>query len=306
LTAFWHFLHKPLIALMLTSPCAGTGASSYNLVPNQEATQAGISTRAAGEAALIPVGAATAAAASTARATGNQGSNTGSTHPVSASHVQSLAQSDGVITLGNPITVSGSGATVTGSTVNITAAGSYSISGNLSDGQIVVDTKDKDPVTLVLNGASITSSTSASIYVKDAEAVVIVLAEGSENYVADGTAYTGQGPETGEPDAAIFSKADLSIEGSGSLAVHANYNDAIASKDGLEITAGNITVDAPSDGIRGRDYFLVKGGGTEFARLKAPPSGTILSTSSTRSPVSVGSSTFWSARSSCGHPGHHR
>ncbi len=49
-------------------------------------------------------------------------------------------------------------------------------------------------------------------------------------------------------------KADLTIGGNGSLMAHANYNDAIASKDGLEITAGNITVNALSDGIRGRDY----------------------------------------------------
>jgi len=84
---------------------------------------------------------------------------------------------------GDSITFEGSGATVNGNIVTITSAGLYSISGTLNDGQIIVDTQDAETVALVLNGADITYSTSAPIYVSNAEKTVITLADGTENYV---------------------------------------------------------------------------------------------------------------------------
>ncbi len=158
---------------------------------------------------------------------------------------------------GNAITVDGQGAVVNDSRVTITAAGTYSISGTLANGQIVVDTADEDPVVLILNGVNITYATNAPIYVSNAEKVVITLAEGTDNVVTDGAFYTFADAETDEPNAAIFSHDDLTINGSGSLTVNANYNNGIASKDDLKITGGNITVNAVNDGIKGRDSIAV-------------------------------------------------
>jgi len=45
-----------------------------------------------------------------------------------------------------------------------------------------------------------------------------------------------------EPNAAIFSKGDLTIYGNGSLAVNANTNDGIASKDGLIVAGGTARI----------------------------------------------------------------
>ena len=160
---------------------------------------------------------------------------------------------------GDSITFEGSGATVNGNTITITSAGMYSISGTLNDGQIIVDTEDKEKVVLVLNGADITCSTSAPIYVNNAEKTVITLADGTENYVTDGSSYIFEDAED-EPNAAIFSKDDLTINGNGSLTVNANYNNGIASKDDLKITGGSITVNAVNDGIKGRDSIAVKDG----------------------------------------------
>jgi hypothetical protein len=161
---------------------------------------------------------------------------------------------------GDAITSDGEGATVDGSVVTITAAGKYSISGLLHDGQIVVDTQDEETVYLILNGVDITCSTSAPIYVRNAEKTVITLADGAENTVTDGVSYVFEDTESDEPNAAVFSRDDLTINGGGSLTVNANYNNAIASKDDLKITGGTITVNAVNDGIKGRDSIAVLDG----------------------------------------------
>jgi hypothetical protein len=148
---------------------------------------------------------------------------------------------------------------VAGSKATITAAGSYTIQGALTDGQIVVNTKDKLPVRLILNSVTLSNSSGAPIYVVEAKEVVIVLADNSKNVISDGATYALASPD-GEPNAAIFSTADLTISGNGSLTVAGNYNDGIASKDGLVIAGGAITVTAADDGIRGKDYLVVKGG----------------------------------------------
>lgn len=160
---------------------------------------------------------------------------------------------------GTTITVTGNGATVAGSVVTIDAAGTYSLSGTLTDGQVRVDTDDDGLVTLILNGVNLSSSTSAPIYVKEADTVAILLAEGTENVVSDAASYVYENAEDDEPNAAVFSDDDLTIYGSGSLNVTANYNDGITSKDTLTILSGNISVTAVDDGIRGKDYLVIDG-----------------------------------------------
>ena len=131
--------------------------------------------------------------------------------------------------------------------MTITAIGTYNISGTLNNGQIIVDTEDEGTVNLVLNGATINNSTSAPIYVRSADKTVITLADGTQNDVTDGAAYTYDDAEAEEPNAAIFSKDDLTINGGGALTVTANFNDGITSKDDLKITSGVITVNAVND-----------------------------------------------------------
>jgi hypothetical protein len=161
---------------------------------------------------------------------------------------------------GNSITIDGGGGVVDGSKIAITSAGTYGISGVLDDGQIIVKTEDKQIVKLILFGVDITCSTSAPIYVYKAKKTVITLADGTKNYVTDGASYVFADSTSDEPNAAVFSKDDLTINGNGSLTVNANYNNGITSKDELKITGGNIVVNAVNDGIRGRDFIAVKDG----------------------------------------------
>ena len=116
------------------------------------------------------------------------------------------------------------------SVVNINAAGEYVLSGTLTDGQIVVDVGDDEKVQLYLDNAEITNHSGSAILVQNAEKVVITLVAGTVNTIADGTNYTDL-DASGEPDAAIFSHDDLTINGDGSLTVQANYADGIASRD---------------------------------------------------------------------------
>jgi hypothetical protein len=144
------------------------------------------------------------------------------------------------------------GIRIAGTKLTITSAGTYSISGTLEDGQIVVDTNDEETVKLVLNGVDISSTTNAPIYVEDAEKTVIILADNTENYLTDNNGNENNGT--------LSSRDNLSICGNGSLTVDGNANDAIRSNDGLIIKSGNITVTSVDDGIRGKNYLVIKGG----------------------------------------------
>ncbi len=165
-----------------------------------------------------------------------------------------------VVLNGNSVTAGDSSVIINGSNATIKAAGNYNISGSLTNGQILVDTQEKDIVRLLLNGVNITCLSSAPIYVVNAKKVVLILVSQTKNYITDGTSYVYPSSDMDEPKAAIFSTADLSIAGSGSLIVHGNYRDGISSKDGLVIAGGSIDVNAIDDGIRGKDYVVVKDG----------------------------------------------
>jgi hypothetical protein len=164
------------------------------------------------------------------------------------------------IDLADPGAANSPGVVVAGTTVTMTAGGTYRLTGVLADGQVVVAARDAEPVQLILDGAGITSSTSAALYVKSAKSAAIVLADGSQSALVDGATRASATPGSDEPNAALYSAVDLTIGGTGALAVDARYNDGIASKDDLELTGGTITVTSVAEGIRGRDSLDINGG----------------------------------------------
>lgn len=144
--------------------------------------------------------------------------------------------------------------------ISITQSGTYVLSGTLPDGQIVVNISGEETVHLVLNGVNITCKDSAPIYVKEAKKVILTLVDGTANTVTDGASYTYDNAEKEEPNAAIFSKGDLTINGEGTLVVNANFNNGIGGKDKLKIISGTVTVNAANNGIKGKDCVAVKNG----------------------------------------------
>lgn len=160
---------------------------------------------------------------------------------------------------GQGATVSGEGAAVEGSTVIITAAGTYVVSGELTAGSLTVNAGDADKVQIVLSGASIRNEAGPALNIQQADKVFVTLAAGSQNTLADGASYMlAEGED--EPNAALYSKADLTINGTGALTVEGNYRHGVNSKDDLVVTGGTLTVTAKEDGLRGKDCVKVADG----------------------------------------------
>lgn len=170
------------------------------------------------------------------------------------------AASASTITLadGASKTTAASGVTIAGNVITISAPGTYVISGTLSNGQVVVNSSADGTVRLVLSNASITHTAGSAVVITDADEAVVVLAEGTTNSITDGKGYDTTGNDA--PNAALFSMADLTIGGTGTLTVTGNTGDGIASKDGLVILNGTVTVTAVDDAIRGKDYLIIENG----------------------------------------------
>jgi hypothetical protein len=183
-----------------------------------------------------------------------------SDHEIAADYTWDSALEIPITLNGTTITESTDSASVSGSTLTISSGGTYRIKGTLTNGQIHVNASNNGTVRLILDGVTLTNSSTSPLYIEKAAKTVLVLADNSQNFLTDASSYVFPSADEDEPNAAVFSKDNLTISGNGSLTVKGNYNDAIASKDGLVIKSGTITVTAVDDGIRGKDYLAMKGG----------------------------------------------
>lgn len=165
-----------------------------------------------------------------------------------------------MVTLADGASTAGGAASVSGNDIVITDEGTYLFTGKLTDGQIRVEAGDSDKVQLVLSGVDITCSGSAAICVLSANKVFVTLAEGTENTLRS----TGEFKESSyNVDGAIFSKADIAFNGSGSLEVSCETGHGIVGKDDLKITGGSYTVTSAKQGISGNDSIRIAGGCVE-------------------------------------------
>lgn len=146
---------------------------------------------------------------------------------------------------------------ISGTTVTITEEATYLISGTLDDGQIIVNAPDSAKLQLVLDNASVNCETSAPLYVLEADKVFVTLAEGTENTLSNGGTFTAI--DDNNIDSVIFSKQDLTLNGSGSLTVTSPAGHGIVSKDDLVITGGNYTIESASHGIQANDSVRITG-----------------------------------------------
>lgn len=170
--------------------------------------------------------------------------------------VLDLTEATTITLSGSSASIEGDGAEAEGGAITITAAGIYAVSGTLEDGRIIVNAPGAD-VTVALNSADITCSYGSPLYIYKAGTATVHLMEGTANLLADGELYSFtdeySSEEDEEPNACLYSKADLVIEGTGSLIVKANHNNGITSKDTLQIYDGNLSVTAANHGINGKD-----------------------------------------------------
>lgn len=165
----------------------------------------------------------------------------------------------GISFLGDEIKLSSSsGVTAKNGVVTITETGTYRVGGSASSGQIVVDADKDAEVILILDNLNLTCENSSAVYVEKAKNTIIRLEDDTENVLTDGDKYSGQVEE--EPDACIFSKDDLQLDGKGILTVNGNYAKGIHGKDTLVLTADNLVVNAKTDGISGKDRLTLQSG----------------------------------------------
>ncbi len=146
---------------------------------------------------------------------------------------------------------------ISGTTVTITEEATYIISGTLENGMIIVNAPDTAKLQLVFNGVSINSETSAPLYILEADKVFVTLADGTENVLTNGGTFTVI--DDNNIDSVIFSKQDLTLNGSGSLTVTSPAGHGIVSKDDLVITGGSYTVTSASHGLDANDSVRITG-----------------------------------------------
>ena len=151
-----------------------------------------------------------------------------------------------------------SGVTIDGTVVTINKEGVYVLSGTLSEGQIIVDTGDTDKVQLVLKNVDITCKSSATIYVKNADKVFITTAKDSENTLKT----TGEfvNIDDNNIDGVIFAKADITLNGAGTLNIDCSSAHGIVCKDDLKLTSGTYNIDAAAHALSGKDSVRIAGG----------------------------------------------
>lgn len=157
----------------------------------------------------------------------------------------------------------GSTITQNDSVYTITHAGEYTVTGLLSEGQIVVNADDNAEISIILNGTSITCSNGSPIYIKNADNVKIKSEENTYNCIVDARteAYDNSDNSSSENgNAAIYAACDLKLVGKGALSVTGNYNNGILSKDDISIKNVTIKVNAVNNAIKGNDEVAIESG----------------------------------------------
>lgn len=147
--------------------------------------------------------------------------------------------------------ISGDGAVIESNTVKITSEGTYILSGQGNNIQVVVEASDTAKVQIVLDNVTI-SNTDSAIYVKQADKVFLTLKEGSSNTIKDSSSNS-----TENGSAAIYSKADLTINGKGTLNVEGNYGNAIKSNDDLKIAYVTLNINAKKHALSANDALNI-------------------------------------------------
>ena len=159
-----------------------------------------------------------------------------------------------IICHGDTAGIDGGGAVAEEGVITISQAGTYVISGEL-EGSLVVQAENQS-VHLVLGGFTAVSNDGPAIHVRDAEKVILTLEAGTDNSLADGTTYTLEAGED-EPNACLYAKSDLTVNGNGAIKITGSYNHGIYCKDALFIAGGSLSIEAANDGIKGKNSVTI-------------------------------------------------
>ncbi len=152
-----------------------------------------------------------------------------------------------IVLSGDSVTATSDSVKISGSTVILTEEADYVLSGKLNDGSVIVNAQDNSKLHLVFNGVNINSSDSAPLNIINADKVFVTLVEGTQNTLSNGGTF--KTTDESNIDGVVFSKSDITFNGSGSLEVTSPAGNGIVGKDDLVITSGNYTVNCASHGL---------------------------------------------------------
>lgn len=142
-----------------------------------------------------------------------------------------------------------------GQQITISSEGVYVLRGSAKNATVIVDADSSAKVQLVLDGLSITNDDFPCIYVKSADKVFLTTLSDSSlsvtgTFASDGDTNT---------DAVIFSKDDLTLNGTGTLTISSTEN-GVSCKDDLKVTGGSYVISASSKCLEGKDSICIAGG----------------------------------------------
>ena len=144
-----------------------------------------------------------------------------------------------------------------GQDISITKEGVYVISGSAENASVIVDAGDNDKIQLVLNGVTVTNSSTPAIYVKNADKVFVTTVENTTSALTVSGTFTAEGDTN--TDAVIFSKDDIVLNGLGTLNINSSDN-GISGKDDIKITGGTLNITCTSDAIEANESIAVADG----------------------------------------------
>lgn len=172
-----------------------------------------------------------------------------------------------VLNLSDISNIKGKNISVSGNVVTISSGGTYILTGKLDEGQIVVNAKSDDKVRLVFKGVEISSSKGNLILVENAKKTIITLASDSNNKLE----LKGNNSKEDNKDSVIFSKSDLSFNGTGILNLLSPYGRGIVSQDKVVFVDGKYTMDTAGNTISAKNSVAIADGKYD---IKAGEKGT--------------------------------
>lgn len=171
------------------------------------------------------------------------------TKPITSGGDEDSETGDGIIhLLGDSINADGvENVFVNGTTVTITAAGTYTVDGTLTDGQLIVNSASADDEIIInLNGVSVTNTADDAFSGKTGKITLVPMTDTESTFSASADSACG-----------IYSKNDLTIKGEGKLNAVSTAGNGIRCKDDLEIGVCDLVVNAANNGIKGDDSVKI-------------------------------------------------
>lgn len=156
---------------------------------------------------------------------------------------------------GGSVQTEGEGVACTDGVITVTAPGTYIFSGE-TEGMLLVDAGAEDKVQLVFRQFTLSNPRGPAVYIRSADKVFLTTAENTVNTLSDGSQYAYTDGDT-NVDGAVFSKADLTLNGSGTLKISGKAAHGIVSKDDLVVGSGTYEITGAKKAVNGKDCVKI-------------------------------------------------